>query len=166
MTLSAEFWTGAAFTRWHSARAASLDAGLLAADRGNAFAALSRSFRLFLQSAILGLGAWLALGGVGLDTVPGTGAWWASRPLWIAVYILALLPMIGVFARHERSFGPIRGGRTVPRLRAVLVHLPAGWFVVGLGRNGMEYSVLLIACLLLVGWQHRRRPAPAEGVPT
>jgi putative oxidoreductase len=39
---------------------------------------------------------------------------------------------------------------------AVLVHLPAGWFVVGLGRNGMEYSALLIACLLLVGVQHRR----------
>ena len=35
----------------------------------------------------------------------------------------------------------------------VLVHAPAGWFVVGLGRNGMEYSVLLVACLLLVGWQ-------------
>jgi putative oxidoreductase len=34
-----------------------------------------------------------------------------------------------------------------------LVHAPAGWFVVGLGRNGMEYSVLLVACLLLVGWQ-------------
>ena len=39
----------------------------------------------------------------------------------------------------------------------LLVHMPAGWFVVGLGRNGMEYSVLLIACLLLVGAQHRRR---------
>jgi hypothetical protein len=64
--------------------------------------------------------AWLALGGVGLDPVPGTGAWWASRPLWIGIYILALLPMIAIFARHERSFGPIRGGRTVPRLRAVL----------------------------------------------
>lgn len=34
-----------------------------------------------------------------------------------------------------------------------LVHAPAGWFVVGPGRNGMEYSVLLVACLLLVGWQ-------------
>ena len=33
-----------------------------------------------------------------------------------------------------------------------LVHWPAGWFVVGLGRNGMEYSVLLIACLLAVAW--------------
>ena len=43
----------------------------------------------------------------------------------------------------------------------VMVHLPAGWFVVGLGRNGAEYSVLLIACLLLVGIQHRARPAAA-----
>jgi putative oxidoreductase len=35
-----------------------------------------------------------------------------------------------------------------------LVHWPAGWFVVGLGRNGMEYSVLLIACLVAIAWQH------------
>jgi len=41
----------------------------------------------------------------------------------------------------------------------VLVHAKAGWFVVGLGRNGAEYSVLLIACLLAVGLQDfRRRP--------
>jgi putative oxidoreductase len=40
-----------------------------------------------------------------------------------------------------------------------LVHARAGWFVVGLGRNGMEYSVLLIAALLCVGVQHApRRP--------
>jgi len=63
---------------------------------------------------------WLLLGGWGLGPVPGTGEWWITRPIWIAVYIFALLPMIGIFARHELSFGPIRGGRTVPRLRAVL----------------------------------------------
>src|SRR5262245_2861155 len=28
-----------------------------------------------------------------------------------------------------------------------LVHGHAGWFVIGAGRNGMEYSVLLITCL-------------------
>lgn len=39
---------------------------------------------------------------------------------------------------------------------AWLVHWPAGWFVVGLGRNGMEYSVLLIVCLVVIGIQHRR----------
>jgi putative oxidoreductase len=35
-----------------------------------------------------------------------------------------------------------------------MVHAPEGWFVVGLGRNGAEYSVLLIACLMCVGVQH------------
>ena len=40
----------------------------------------------------------------------------------------------------------------------VLVHWPAGWFVVGLGRNGMEYSVLLLACLALLAYVH----APAK----
>lgn len=35
----------------------------------------------------------------------------------------------------------------------VLVHAPHGWFVVGAGRNGMEYSVLLIVCLLLLALQ-------------
>lgn len=29
----------------------------------------------------------------------------------------------------------------------VLVHAAAGWFVVGAGRNGVEYSVLLVVCL-------------------
>lgn len=42
---------------------------------------------------------------------------------------------------------------TIYAVGAVMVHLPAGWFVVGAGRNGMEYSVLLIVCLLLVGIQ-------------
>lgn len=39
-------------------------------------------------------------------------------------------------------------------LGMVLVHLPFGWFVVGAGRNGVEYSVLLIASLLLLAWSH------------
>lgn len=45
----------------------------------------------------------------------------------------------------------------------VLVHLPAGWFVVGLGRNGMEYSVLLIAALLCVGLHERGRAVAGMG---
>jgi hypothetical protein len=62
---------------------------------------------------------WVLLGGFGLDTVPGSGAWWAVRPVWFAIYIIVLLPMIAVFARHERSFSPARGGRTVPKVRVV-----------------------------------------------
>ncbi|MFZ5841923.1 MAG: DoxX family protein [Pseudomonadota bacterium] len=38
-----------------------------------------------------------------------------------------------------------------------LVHWPHGWFVVGSGRNGMEFSVLLILSLLVLAlWQPRR----------
>ena len=63
--------------------------------------------------------AWLA-GGIGLEMYPGTAAWWWTRPIWLGIYTLALLPMIAIFARQERVFGPIRGGRTVPKLRVVL----------------------------------------------
>ena len=31
-----------------------------------------------------------------------------------------------------------------------LIHARAGWFVVGAGRNGMEFSVLLILCLVVI----------------
>jgi putative oxidoreductase len=34
----------------------------------------------------------------------------------------------------------------------ILVHLREGWFVVGGGRNGVEYSVLLIAIFLVLAW--------------
>ena len=36
----------------------------------------------------------------------------------------------------------------------VLVHAKEGWFVVGLGRNGMEYSVLLIVSFLAMAFAH------------
>ena len=36
----------------------------------------------------------------------------------------------------------------------VMVHARAGWFVVGSGRNGVEYSVVLIVSLTAVGWTY------------
>ena len=58
-------------------------------------------------------------------------------------------------------------GRFVPYLCAwfgaellagiVMVHWKEGWFVVGGGRNGIEYSVLLIGCLAAVTWDSLRR---------
>ncbi len=38
-----------------------------------------------------------------------------------------------------------------------LVHLKEGWFVVGAGRNGIEYSVLLIALFLALAFSHFRQ---------
>jgi len=38
-----------------------------------------------------------------------------------------------------------------------LVHAPHGWFVVGAGRNGMEYGALLIVCLACIVLGDARR---------
>lgn len=55
--------TGAAFQRWQKARGAALAEGLKAGDLGGRFGSISKTFRIFLQSAMLGLGAWLVLQG-------------------------------------------------------------------------------------------------------
>ena len=54
---------GAAFDRWQIARGASLDATIGASDSAGTYTAMTRTFRLFLQSAMLGLGALLVLRG-------------------------------------------------------------------------------------------------------
>ncbi|UXU75075.1 MULTISPECIES: type I secretion system permease/ATPase [unclassified Paracoccus (in: a-proteobacteria)] len=51
----------AAFRRWQQARDAATLAMMRGADRASAFTVFSRSFRLFLQSALLAAGAWLVL---------------------------------------------------------------------------------------------------------
>ena len=53
----------AAFDRWQLARGRSLDATINAADASGTFTATTKAFRLFLQSAMLGLGAYLVLMG-------------------------------------------------------------------------------------------------------
>ena len=59
---------GAAFDRWQTARQQALAAGVLSSDRSGGFTTLSKTFRLFLQSAMLGLGAYLVLTA---DLTPG-----------------------------------------------------------------------------------------------
>ena len=38
-----------------------------------------------------------------------------------------------------------------------MVHWKEGWFVVGAGRNGMEYSALLIASLLAIAYANHKK---------
>ena len=59
---------GAAFDRWQIARGASLDATIASTDAAGTFTAMTKAFRLFLQSAMLGLGAYLVLQG---ELTPG-----------------------------------------------------------------------------------------------
>ncbi len=51
----------AAFDRWQKLRARALQEHVAAADLGGLFTASTKTFRLFLQSAMLGLGAYLVL---------------------------------------------------------------------------------------------------------
>ena len=60
-TLGALGMRGTAFARWYGARAASQDQAVRASDLAGGLTALSRGFRLFLQSLLLAAGAWLVL---------------------------------------------------------------------------------------------------------
>ena len=68
-------------------------------------------FLWHLTAATLAIGAALLLGGVGLGVDPASGSWWAARPLWLAVYAMALVPCALAFGRLERGAG---GGRSRP----------------------------------------------------
>ncbi|MFP4326418.1 MAG: type I secretion system permease/ATPase [Paracoccaceae bacterium] len=59
---------GNAFDRWQVARNAALTGQLESSDVSGTFTAMTKSFRLFLQSAMLGLGAYLVLRG---ELTPG-----------------------------------------------------------------------------------------------
>ena len=56
-----------------------------------------------------------------------------------------------MLTRRRTSFAAL-GHAAILTLGMILVHLPEGWFVVGGGRNGMEYSVFLIVSLLAIAW--------------
>lgn len=84
---------------------------------------------------------------------------WLSSQGWPAGLALAwgitLLEILGpaLLAAERGTRALCLAFAALYAMGIVLVHAPAGWFVVGLGRNGAEYSVLLIVCLLLLAWQ-------------
>ena len=59
------------------------------------------------------------LAGVGLTFIPGTSAWWLTRPPWLAVLALALIPFAALFTRFER-IGPAARGAAPPAWRLLL----------------------------------------------
>jgi len=67
-TLQALGMSASGFDRWQIARQQALTTGIAAAGVAGAFGSMTRTFRLFLQSAMLGLGAWLVLHG---ELTPG-----------------------------------------------------------------------------------------------
>lgn len=101
-----------AFRRWQTNRDAALHTALAASDRAGFFTTATKSFRLFLQSAMLALGAWLVLRD---QITPG---------LMIAASIIlgrALAPVEQVVGQ----WGVLQGGwESWRRLSAMLAGLP------------------------------------------
>ena len=71
----------------------------------------------------------------------------------MAVTLYELVGPALMLARRWTSLAAL-GHAFILTLGMILVHWPAGWFVVGGGRNGMEYSVILIVSLLAVAWAY------------
>ncbi|MBT8048415.1 MAG: acyltransferase [Xanthomonadales bacterium] len=60
-------------------------------------------FLWHLTASTLAIGGAMLFNDIGLTVQPGSGTWWALRPVWIFVYLLALLPFALGFGRFERS---------------------------------------------------------------
>lgn len=93
------------------------------------------------------------------DGIQPFGVWLDTQAVpagLVVAYTITLLEIVGTPLLALGIFVPplCLAYATVYFLGIILVHAPEGWFVVGLGRNGMEYSVLLIVCLLGIGYQH------------
>lgn len=92
---------------------------------------------------------------VGLQIVPPFGDFLSSKGLPAGVLLawtltiaeLVLTPILAA----RRFVTPIAAFFMIELAAGIaLVHWPAGWFVVGAGRNGMEFSVLLIISLAAI----------------
>lgn len=98
---------------------------------------------------------------LGSGVVP-FGTWLDSQGLPFGLAIAAAITAIEIFGTLAFAVGRVvwplsLAYAAIYVVGIALVHAPAGWFVVGAGRNGAEYSVLLIVALLCVGWQHAPR---------
>lgn len=92
---------------------------------------------------------------VALDIVDDFGLFLdgVGLPLGLVVaWVLTAVELVGGFALALGLWVRYLAPWFVVELAVgiALVHAREGWFVVGAGRNGMEYSVLLIVCLVAV----------------
>lgn len=113
-------------------------------------------FRL-LVALLIGIHGWYRLSE---GTSPVFGDWLATQDIPLAHAVawgITLGEIVGsaclAIGLCVRPFALLF--MAIYAMGIVLVHAPEGWFVVGAGRNGMEYSVLLIGSLALVGLRIR-----------
>lgn len=95
------------------------------------------------------------------------GAWLLSQGLPMGLAIAMAVTAVEILGTPLLALGRLVTPLTllyslIYLVGIAMVHAKAGWFVVGKGRNGAEYSVLLIICLLCVGLQHAGKRSVAQ----
>jgi putative oxidoreductase len=98
--------------------------------------------------------AWL---GIVDDFGVALGMWGFPAGLAIAWAITIIETAGGAALAAGYVVRPLAGWFIFQLLMGIyFVHAGAGWFVVGAGRNGVEYSVLLILCLGVIALEAPR----------
>ncbi|MEM7348586.1 MAG: DoxX family protein [Chloroflexota bacterium] len=116
-----------------------------------------------LLAAIIAAHGWARLSA---DAIVPFGTWLESQQIPLGIPIAYLITFVEIGGSPVLALGRLVSPicliySLIYAAGIALVHAPEGWFVVGLGRNGMEYSVLLIATLLGVGYWHMEKGSPA-----
>ena len=88
-------------------RRAALTATIAASDRGGAFAVASRTLRLFLQSLMLGVGAWLAIRGEVTPGVMIAGSILLGRALAPVDLAISQWPVMQATLRARRTLAQV-----------------------------------------------------------
>lgn len=94
-----------------------------------------------------------------LGIVDGFGEFLTLQSFPLGFYLawaLTLFEVIGGIALALGYFVPVLALVFAAHLLAgvYLVHLKEGWFVVGAGRNGAEFSAVLILAFLAIAYSH------------
>ena len=118
-------------------------------------------FLWHLTASTLIVGLSLLVGDVGLTLEPGSGVWWAVRPIWMLIYVTALVPFALVFGRFERGGpgGDARAWRLVMGAALVCGGLAFlaldgvggdGWFGLRVGALALPFAGAAVAGVVRV----------------
>ena len=112
-------------------------------------------------AVLVGIHGWFRLLNGGIEPF---GVWLNGQGIPLGFWVAASITVLGILGSALLAFGLkvrlICGAfAALYAMGILLLHAGEGWFVVGAGRNGAEYSVLLIVALLCVALQHSTKKA-------
>lgn len=122
---------------------------------------------LWHLTALVAVAALLVAPGYLHTPAAGTAAWWATRPLWVGLLTLALIPIVVVAGRVER--GPSRA-QPASTVRVVVTVVALGLAFALLATDGFHVParplglpVPALAAMTVALIAHRPRRAPRPG---